>query len=188
MFNPKEKDKQVEFFNDLPGNSKKSRKHKLRLAKIFVSLSYENIIILSIGLIMLLIVCYSLGVERGKDLAQLIPLSTEESEDIKVEQEQVQKSPMIKSPKPQEKKIKVKLAQAKSVITPSPYIQVASFHTDKYAQKEIEQLKNKGYRPFLAQWGKYSVVCVGGYKDKDEARKALKDLKKLYADCILRSK
>lgn len=188
MFNSNEKDRQVEFFSDLPGKSKKSRKDKLRLAKTFVSLSYENIIILSIGLIMLLIVCYSSGVERGKHLAQLIPLRAQESEDIKVEQEQVQKSPTIKAPGPQEKKIKVKLAQTKNAAKTLPYIQIASFYTDKYARKEIEQLKNKGYQPFLTQWGKYRVVCVGGYKNRDEATMALKQLRKVYADCILRNK
>ncbi|NQS99861.1 MAG: SPOR domain-containing protein, partial [Candidatus Omnitrophica bacterium] len=70
----------------------------------------------------------------------------------------------------------------------SPYIQVASFRTDKYASKEMQRLQSNGYQPFTLKWGKYRVVCVGGYNDPEEAKQALKQLKKVYADCILRKK
>ncbi len=162
-----DKDEQKEFFNNYPEMSKRPKKRtNFGLGKVAVSLSYENIIILSIGLVMLLIVCYSLGVEKGRHLVQA------RSEDIQLEQEEVQKTPKIESPKPK-------------VL---PYIQVASFRTDKYARKEIERLKNKGYRPFATTRGKYRVVCVGGYKNRDEARKALKQLREVYTDCILYNK
>ena len=182
MFNYEQKDKQVEFFKDISDKSKGSGKNRLRLAKIALSLSYENMIILSIGLIMLLIVCYSLGVERGRQLAQV------KGEDMNIEQEQAESSPQEVAPKPKEKRMQIKVAQVTEVFKASPYIQVASFRTDKYAIKEMEGLKSKGYQPYLARWGRYTVVCVGGYKDKDEAHQALVDLKKLYADCILRDK
>ena len=200
MFNSDDKDRQAEFFSDLPDTAKETKKRRFLKGRVAVSLSQENLIFFAIGFIMLLIVCYSWGVERGKNLVQLIPLypdtltgtsghkRAQESEDIQeVKQEQAQKRPTKKSPKPQVKKIKVKLAQAKNVAKTLPYIQIASFRTDKYARREIDQLKNRGYQPFLAQWGEYRVVCVGGYKNKDEAAMALKQLKKVYADCILRA-
>jgi len=71
MFNSEHKDRQVEFFGDSSGESKKPMKDRLRLGKIAISLSYENILILAISLVMLLIVCYSLGVEKGKQMARL---------------------------------------------------------------------------------------------------------------------
>ncbi len=176
-----DKDEQGEFFSNYSEMSKKSRKGtNFSLGKVAVSLSYENIIILSIGLVMLLIVCYSLGVEKGRHLVQA------KSEDIGLEQEEAQKIPKIESPKPKEKKMKIEVVQTEDISNILPYIQVASFRTDKYARKEIEQLKNRGYRPFAATRGKYRVVCVGGYKNKDEARKAMKELKEVYTDCILR--
>lgn len=168
MFDSEDKDRQVEFFSDLSNNLKKARKTRFKMARISLSLSYENIIIISIGLIMLLIVCYSLGVEKGRHLVYL----KNEDIQVEVEEEQVQQKPKESVPKPQ------------SV----PYIQVASFRTDKYAIKEIERLKNKGYQPFVSTAGKFRVVCVGGYKDDNEAKEALKQLRKLYADCFLRNK
>lgn len=196
MFNSNDKDRQAEFFSDLPDAAKETKKRRFLKGRVAVSLSQENLIFFAIGLIMLLIVSYSWGVERGKKLAQLIPLypdghkRAQESEDIQAaRQEQVQKTRTRKSPEsePAKRKIKTKLAQAKNVAKILPYIQIASFRTDKYARREIDQLKNRGYQPFLAQWGKYRVVCVGGYKNKDEATMALKQLKKVYADCILRA-
>ena len=91
------------------------------------------------------------------------------------------------TPKPK-KKTKIVLAQAQRTLKSSPYIQIASFRTDKYAKKEMERLKDKGYQPYALTWGKYRVVCVGGYENKDEAARDLEQLRKLYADCILRNK
>lgn len=188
MFSSEHKEKQVEFFNDLPGTSGKP-KRKFNLARIALSLSYENIIIFSIGSIMLLIVCYSLGVEKGKRLVMV------QGEEITIEAEpnpsfgfSQDDSKTGKPAEPQKKKIRVEVAKEPEDLKKLPYIQVASFRTDKYARKEMQELKNKGYQSFLSKWGNFSVVCVGRYKNKDKARIALKNLKKLYADCILHSK
>jgi len=182
MLGANRKDRQVEFFNDACEKSKKPVRNRLAWAKVAVSLSYENIIILSIGLIMLLIACYSFGVERGKQLVQI------SSEEIKIEQRQAEKPLKELSPQPKVKRIRVKTAQLEETPRAPAYIQVACFRTDKYARKEVKGLKNKGYQPFINNWGQYKVVCVGGYKNNDEARKALKDLKRLYADCIWHDK
>lgn len=184
MFNSNDKDTQAEFFSDLAGMTKKAKKVKFRLEKVAVSLSYEYLMILAIGLIMLLIVCFSLGVERGKHLAQF------KTEDIKqIKQEQVQKAPAQKAPEPEEQRIKIKVASSKETFNKTfPYIQVASFRTQKHAKKEMELLSDRGYRPFALTWGKYKVVCVGGYKNEDEASKDLRQLKNVYADCILYEK
>ena len=177
MFEANSQDKQGEFFNDLPSLTEKPKKKKFNLGKIAISLSYENLIVLAIGLIMLLIVCYSLGVEKGKSFVQ--------GDIERMQQEQAQQPPSREVPEPEPRKERTEVASDKQSLKTSPYIQVASFRTDKYAKKEMESLKNKGYRPFVTTWGKFRVVCVGGYKDKDQARKALKQLRKLYADCIL---
>lgn len=196
MFNSNQQDKQEELFDDLAQMSKKIKKKGFSLGRIALSLSYENTFLVTIGLIMLLIVCYSLGVEKGKRLARL------KSESIEVEQGQLEKRPQFKSlqpplgspqggsedrnlQQPKQKKTKVKVAQAQKTSKAPPYIQVASFRTDKYARKEKEQLEEKGYQSFVATWGNFKVVCVGGYKNRAEASSALHKLRKLYADCIL---
>lgn len=194
MFNSDDKDKQRELFSNEAYVSKKPKRNRLWLGKIAISLSYENIIIVAIGLIMILIVCYSLGVERGKYLAQVAGAGqewqrrAEEIKDIQPEQEQAQEAPVTESPQPKKEKLKVKRASLEEAPRALPYIQVASFRTDKYAREETEQLRSKGYQAFATRWGKYSVVCVSGYKNKDEAFRDLKQLRKLYADCILHSR
>ena len=184
---------QVEFFHDLAGMAKKPKKKRFVLGKVAVSLSYENLLVLAIGLIMLLIVCYSLGVENGKQFSQINSEVPQDKQRQQVPEQQVQQQkleePKTQAPKP---KRKLKLRVAKN--TPpaaagSPaYIQVASFRTDKYANREIERLKNSGHRAFVSRWGQYRVVCVGGYQDEAEAARAFTELKKVYADCILHNK
>lgn len=187
MFDLDEQDKQGEFFSDLPKESKKAFKKRFNLGQIAMSLSYENLILLTIGVIMTLLVCYSLGVEKGR---HLVKLQDEQIKKVQEEEkeEEVQVAPTKKSAEPKKKKMTIKVAQGLGSPKKLPYIQVASFRTDKFATQEMQQLKNKGYQPFTLSWGKYKVVCVGGYKNKDEADKALTRLKKLYADCILRNK
>jgi len=182
MFNcDHNKDRQAEFFSNLSGASGKPKKAKFRLGRAALSLSYENIFLLTIGLIMLLIVCYSLGVERGRHLAQL------KDEGIKVEKKQAQETPTVDSQEPRKKRIRVKVAQIPQAPPKrSAYIQVAAFRTEKYARKEMGRLQNKGYQPYLAQWGRFKVVRVGGYKDKSEASEDLKKLRKIYGDCYVR--
>lgn len=117
-----------------------------------------------------------------------------------------QQTPMPKGEK--EKRIRVKVAQVglpaqyaprqagvvpvvKVIPQASPathYIQIASFRTDKYARMELERLRTKGYQSFLATKGNFRIVCVGGYGNKADATLALKQLKKTYADCILRNR
>lgn len=192
---------QGELFSDLSGVSKKIKRTKLSLGKVALNLSYENIIILSIGLIMLLIVCYSLGVERGKYIIQAKAKNTAQRQTEGLEQsrqelpeeqkQEEQKMPTIKPQQPKRKKLRIKAAQTPAAVEAPvslPYIQVATFRTDKYAKAEIERLNNKGYQVFLRSRGKFKVVCVGGYSNKEEAFRSLKALRKIYSDCFLRHK
>ncbi|MFC1631783.1 SPOR domain-containing protein [Candidatus Omnitrophota bacterium] len=183
MLNNDLSDQQAEFFENFPNSTHKQHKKRFTLGKVNLSCSYENLIIVSIGLIMTLLVCYSLGVEKGKRLAQ--------AKDLLIPEVAEQTKPAVehKTTEPKKVKPKVKVAQAKEKINQDlPYIQVASFRTDKYAQKEMQRLKEKGFSAYALDWGTYKVVCVGGYDNKNQANLALKQLKTMYADCILRNR
>ncbi|MBN2097254.1 MAG: SPOR domain-containing protein [Candidatus Omnitrophica bacterium] len=173
MFNPNP-EQQAELFQELSDQPQKSKRAKFNLTKIALILSYENIIILSIGLVMVLIVCYSLGVERGKYLVQaksedLELRPTEQTEQV----QETQSAPTVKPDLPKQgKKIK---------------IQVATFRSDKYAEIAKKRLEHSGFQPFVVTRGTFREVCVGGYSDKQEAKQALKELRKMYADCFIRN-
>jgi hypothetical protein len=180
MFNSDNSSKQAELFNDLPGLTKKPRKRKFSLGKVAISLSYENLIIMIIAIIMLFIISYSLGVEKGKHLVVLKKDNlVEETPHI---QERVEKKPLKRSPQPlKKKKTRTKFASQYT-------IQVATFRKSVSVQQEMERLKNKGYQPFVINRGKFSEICVGSYSSKNAASVDLAKLRKIYADCFLRNK
>ncbi len=192
MFELDDKDRQAELFTDYSGKSAKPQKSKFNYFKLSVSLSYENIFIVSIGLVMFLIVCYSLGVEKGKQLVQArttprtaIEIQTKTGTTQTENEPAAQTKPQPKSPQPA--KVRIKVAEEQD-LRAKPYIQVATFLTDKYANREIESLKNNGYQAFSVLRGKYREIRVGGYTDSQQAQQAFKQLKTVYADCILHNR
>lgn len=178
MFNSSGKDKQAEFFSDLPQPKKKTKKKAFALTRIAISLSYENLIFLTIGSVMILMVSYSLGVERGKSLTQVKIAAVE----VEAEEKETKEAPAEKSPEVQKKKIKTEVASGKYTI------QVATLRRTNSVEQELKRLENRGYAPFVINRGKFSEICVGDYKDKDEAYIDLKRLKSLYVDCYMRNK
>ncbi|MBU0549828.1 MAG: SPOR domain-containing protein, partial [Candidatus Omnitrophica bacterium] len=65
-------------------------------------------------------------------------------------------------------------------------IQVASFKTKTYAQKEAVRLEQKGIKALLMPRGNFVIVCVGNFSQKQEANTSLTELKKIYQDCFIR--
>lgn len=65
-------------------------------------------------------------------------------------------------------------------------IQLASYQTITGAQKEAERLKKKGLVPVILTKGKYSILCVGNFRNKESAKQVLAELKKRYKDCFIR--
>ncbi|MFH0790350.1 MAG: SPOR domain-containing protein [Candidatus Omnitrophota bacterium] len=194
MFEENNKDKQAELFDNLSGPDKKINSKKFILPKFSLSLSCENSFFIIIVLAMLMIACYSLGVENGKHLVLLNNNGIVNN--IEEQEEKTQAGPAepgLNEPKKERTRLETAQPQkiepapvSKKEPRKKPYIQVATFRTDKYADKEIKRLESKGYQPFIVSQGKFRQVCVGGYKDKTDAEKALRKLRALYADCILR--
>ena len=201
MFDSEEKERQPELFSDLPAESKRRKRMPFNLGRIAVSLSYENILILTIGLVMLLIVCYSLGVEQGRHLAKVVGKDIQEVEIIEqgaqagpaedkgikdaeiAEEKEEQAESQQTSPKPLQKKVRVKVAAA-----PKYTIQVATFRTEQSVEKEKQRLEGKGYRPYVISRGQFSEICVGAYQEMNEASGDLQELKKIYGDCYVRNR
>ncbi len=154
---------------------------------------------------MIMVLSFSLGVERGKRLAGLPKEDTDFKEKF-VEskpQEEIQHAVDVKTvsenvsqPKEIELIALVELANKepenalKTFAEKAYTIQVASFKKEQYAKKEANILRNNGYRNqdiFVLDKGKYSIVCVGSFHEKDQAKLLLGKLKKRYKDCLIRS-
>ncbi|MCF7872948.1 MAG: SPOR domain-containing protein [Candidatus Omnitrophica bacterium] len=146
----------------------------------------DTAILLIVVIILLFIIAFSWGVEKGRRLT-LKDLSIE----IKTQEENIAAEDKInnetikeaKKTDTEEIKEKNKIIEAKE---PLYGIQVASFRKLSSANQEAEKLRKKGYSVKIKEKGEYSVVYAGKFKDKKEAEENLKKLKKIYKDCIVR--
>jgi len=74
-----------------------------------------------------------------------------------------------------------------AVIPGSGYtVQVASFRTNSYAQKEVDLLKKRGYKAITLNKGEHIILCVGNFPEKEEAQALLSELSRYYKDCRIR--
>lgn len=158
-------------------------------------LAIENVVVICIVFVMISLLLFSVGVERGKRLAGyqaneideasetdgIIVLPSEDKSDFQSTQASVekaveeQKTEVIKLPEIQERTIQ------------KPFtIQVASFKLEENAHKEADKLKTKGFETFVVPKGSYSIVCVGQFSGKTEASQYTQKLKDRYKDCMVR--
>jgi len=144
-----------------------------------IILGVDNIVIISISIILALIFSFSIGVEKGKRISfnQITK---------RPEQKEIQQT--IKLPQPVKQPIKEKIeasTEDKNKITKYT-VQVATYKTDSHVKKEAQRLKKQGYDTTVVPNGKWKELCVGNFNDRSQAKISLKKLKKKYRDCFIR--
>lgn len=188
-------------FELFPGASNKSSdRTKPRFFMSKVTFSFENFIVLGIVIIMGMIMSFSWGVDRGFKRVSLNKTGPDEpvlkneidwEPDILVAAVIPVKETVPSIVKEQASKISKELEVIGNKTTKSIEkvytIQVASFKTEEYAQKEAMALKKEGYEIIVIPKGDYSIVCVGKFSHYGEAKLFSGRLKKRYKDCLVRS-
>ncbi|MDD5156099.1 MAG: SPOR domain-containing protein [Candidatus Omnitrophica bacterium] len=145
---------------------------------------YEKAILISIGLIIAAVVAFSLGVEKGKRLSQSQALRLTQPKAVAVGKEpSAANKPQASVPMP---KPDITASQKSAAGAQNYTIQLASYTNGAYAQKEADALKKKGMEPLILSKGRYTILCVGRFADKDSARALLPDLQKKYQGCFIR--
>jgi len=151
---------------------------------------YEKIILLIFSFLVLGIISYCWGFKEGKRIALLS--STKEKElNINKEVKGIttqdlsgdsgaEKDKLTPVPKEQIK-IKEEIKEKSSYT-----IQVATYKSPEFAQREADRLKKKGFTAMLINKGNYILLCVGSFFNKQEAEIVLVKLKKNYGDCFIR--
>ena len=166
---------QKELFNEF--SKKKGRIEKIarkitkKQLKLYVTVSLENIVLFSIIAIMLIIVSFAFGVERGKKVQP--DLVYEDIEPVKVAKEAVLEK---------EKTEVLPEAPKKKVYT----VQLISYKKKERAEKEKKKLIKKGFEAFIVKSGNWHQICVGGYADIKEAEKAKKQFVSGYKGCFIK--
>jgi len=162
-----------------------------------ITLSAENIIILTVLIFLGIIVSFSVGVEKGKRLnlagvnAPIAPVVVERPKAVTPT---LQKGVVreVSSPVAAKQQIVPASAPVAQPATVQPgsegfyTIQIASFKLRKFAEEEARGLKTKGYETFIVPKGQHLVVCAGRFLDQDAAKNFLGKLKGKYKDCLVR--
>lgn len=139
---------------------------------------YEKTILTIIGVVIICLISFSLGVERGKHLAMPLQQPMRDPEVVPKTTNQdsvIQKKEETQQTAPQQKENQLRYT-----------IQLASYKTKTFAQREADALKGKGLSPLILKKGDYIVLCVGMFENKENARPLLPELSKRYKGCYIR--
>ncbi|MCF7874853.1 MAG: SPOR domain-containing protein [Candidatus Omnitrophica bacterium] len=169
--------------------SKTDKGNKLPREGIVVPV--DTAILLIVVIILLFVIAFSWGMERGRRLT-LGALAKEAGSQKEKDKTETPKTKEIREEEKKEKEKNNKNLEEKrnNTITETEHklyrIQVASFYKLSSANQEAKKLKGKGYPVKIGKKGKYSVVYVGNFSNKKDAEKNLEKLRKTYQDCMLR--
>ncbi|MDD5436965.1 MAG: SPOR domain-containing protein [Candidatus Omnitrophica bacterium] len=170
---------------------------------VVLTLTLDRAVFIAIGIIMVMVAVYALGVEKGKTgadegtQAQAIVESQMPPSlpaPAIVTAKNVQPLPVVRAAVPVAPARNAAPAiQVKSIAPAAqpakPYTVVAATFAQKgLAVQEMDKLRKKGFDAFLMQSDRYSIVCIGAYPDRAGAlvQKDLKKVKRLYKDAYVR--
>ena len=203
----KESTVQKELFEEFGMPKHKKKRQQTILPKNYkpLSISHEQVVFIAIAAIMLMVLIFSLGVERGR---RLVGIRTAKESVPSAALSEVKEEAAAAAGMPNEKYEKINLVKNDTVVErrydePSPpvrakdkrivksglfTIQVIAYRSKKSAQRELEKLSEKGYKPFIITGGGYYQICVGEYADKDKSKNDFLELKKNYKDSFIRKR
>ncbi len=189
----KERFSQLELFTQ-PGPKAQnafSKQYAASLRKILPN--YEKGILLIIGFIITCVIAFSAGVEKGKRTAMLKSGFRFDTAAVKKIQAPLNNQPAarLENPlpeKPPAEKPPAERPLAVAVVSNAKgyTIQLATYQTKAYAQKEVNALKKKGFSPIVRSKGAYTILYVGNFSNKNTAQSLSSKLEKKYKGCYVR--
>ena len=141
-----------------------------------VTLRPDHLLIVGILTLVLYVLVFSFGVEKGKRYA------SEERAAEKAKQEQISKELVQSSIPALSEKSRVEVP-----VTPAPVaapsltgqytIQIITFTNKKRAEEEVERIKKAGHQSFIIPSGKFFQVCTDAFQNIGEAKETLDKLR-----------
>ncbi|NQT75745.1 MAG: SPOR domain-containing protein [Candidatus Omnitrophica bacterium] len=166
-----------DLFGDAQAADRKIRKKTrflLPRIKKSTTISYENVIFLSIGFVMSCIIFFSLGVEKGR----------RDVNHVRRQEETSGPSTSLGAGKQQETREEVVEKNEKKIQT-RYIIQLAAFKGLGSAKEEQVKLEKAGYAAGVRKSGDYYQVYISGFNEKQDAQRLLGRLKEKYGDCYI---
>lgn len=180
-----------------------------------VSFSFDKLLLLLIGILVLFVLAYSFGYERGRKAAERkIEALTAHIDTLAEPAAALPPSqivpPALNSPVPvvhsaaplssgevqdsakvegEDARIEGGTGEEPNVSAMGKYtIQVATVYSKGKAEEEVKKLSNKGFKPFFVQRGRFFEICVGGYETVASAKPILNEFKTKgpYLDAFVR--
>ena len=210
MQNLMEKDNiQKELFEfEAPAQRSRRFSQLFRKADFGINLSAERLVFASIGIVMLLVVSFALGVERGKAVSAdrarpkvvttglpalqpqvIASVPVKQAVQVKAVNTATDTAPKDKAQPSVLKKAQV-LTQSKAADDKGkPYMIIAvAFSRESFAASEVSRMKANGIEAFVYHSEPYYLVCVGAFANKDAAQKTLSRVRQLHRDAYVRLK
>ncbi len=165
--------------------------------KSAISVSLDTLIVIIIGVLMVNLSAFVLGIEKGKTIAKndvnkcvavqpagnaAVPMKQKKSiiGPAAIKQNARKENPEIKA-------IEQKQIVKKVVIPASGYIiQLVTYSSDSPAHKEVSRLNDIGLAGHVIKSGEYYIVYAGTYNSKITAKEKLAGFKQRYKDCFVR--
>jgi len=182
--------RQKDLFDDYGRQRKQSKRLQDMLPKkVSFSFSLEHLVFLGIGAMMTMVLLFALGVEKGRRLVLGHDLTkrTAISEPKRSEPETVltaRKEPLKKA----EEAVKADPAKLPDRAEREYTIQTATFRRKASAEEEASRLKKDGFEPYVIAKGDFFQVCVGNFRNKEDADKHLVKLRLRYKDCFIKKR
>lgn len=188
---------QPEFFPDLPPDQKPKHFQFVNFPGRFFRLrvAYEDAVFTVLGLLLVVLAGFCLGVERGKQLGpqmEVVSMAGVATAQNLPVAESVRPAVPAAAPR---KSIPIIPAAVSPVPAPAVSepaasggfaIQLATYMGQQAAQEEVRRLAKNGVRAQVIKQGKYLELRAAGYRSKQEAKAALAGLRKKYPDSFLK--
>ena len=159
--------------------------NKPRFLLANLTLSVESLVIFAILGIMVALFSFSLGVERGKVVAAHA-LDERVSAAWNVGA-RTMAAPVAVAAVVQANYVEQKPVIIHSMVPGTRYtLQSATYGKEEYARQDALLLKAKGFQSFLIKNGKYWLVCVGNFNNKESALALLRKLPGQYRSSQVR--
>ncbi|MFA5156260.1 MAG: SPOR domain-containing protein [Candidatus Omnitrophota bacterium] len=136
---------------------------------------HEKVILIAIGVIIVAVAAFSLGVEKGRRTAMPEAPVSRKPTQAAIPQQRLAPA-----------QIPVRTVAVSAPAQQNYTIQLASFQNKNLAKKEAEALKKQGLAPMIITKGSYNILCVGSFTSKETAKPLLSEIKKKYRDSFIR--
>ncbi len=196
------KEYQSELFDEFSKSSKQGRfkRPREKQKQIILTISREKLIFSIISVILLYVIFFSLGIERGKKIASISikqntysTKATTKTSNIATQSQQPpakeQKVVGTSEDKNSNLEITAQVTEVKKV-TPKLKefysIQAAAYSNLSRAEKEARKARSRGNEAIIDSSGKYHLLLIGKFKNRKEAVALRKKLSSTYKGCYVR--